>query len=1003
MVPQLVTHLDSDAPLVVVVAAPGKLRSELVRAISEMGLHTEVSSYSDFEHSISQETLERAYKIVWVIDALQFFSREVQHIMQSLAVYSRKTVIVQPIVDSITSSRPTPFSSTWQKISELQTEIILNINGSFDESVFMFAKNLLGSSLFPLEIATIQLDKNLMYDPNIYLSFISIDAFIHQVVPLFFRPSQQSACFLGQEVPSSQLIEETTLLFSRYYQRELVVKREQLTVVDTVPFPVSEIVLEHLSSLHLVDEFVREYSSRGVSTLEHIIPKGLQEPQVVSIPTTRYEKSTVTVEPTLAEMKSEDIHPQQVAAKSTPPVFEVSREKSFKPEKKQEVELKKSKKTEKDKKSEKIETDEFFDVNQELSRIFKTPRAAEKASRIEKMAHTELKHAGKSKRKRILFYGGLGFIGAGLGVLVLVALFIGTQFFVKKQLLAVAKMTVVDSISTEDWRQLEKSTSFLEIQTTSYGQLFDLSMISDAEHLVDVTTQLINVAFVVHEMDVSVQSLYYRLVGSEDGSAFEVAQNLSSQAETTYENLSLVRAGIEQISFGEDELEKEQILKSYQEKIDEIRKELVTQRQVLPLLQDMFGGTKKTYLILFQNEQELRPTGGFIQAAAVVTFSEGKLITKQVFSSYDIDSLVSGSVAPPDDLPRFLGEENWYFRDSNWNPDFSQAAAKSSWFISKAVGGKVDGVVALTLDSTGDLIDALGPIEMPEHNEVITSKNLPALMEHHSEKLLVENSQEKDYSVLILERLIEKAVTAKPEKISAFFNAIHDNLEEKELLVSSEDTSVQELFSSLGWTGSLIKPNCPAQFTSDVCTVDAIAEVAANTGVNKANYYVTEKVQHTIELLPGVAQHTRTIQIENTADINAWPKGDYRSYYRFYLNSNAQVTEITINNKKLGKADLVERVEQGRSMVGFLVTVPIQAQTEVVLKYSIPLSGEAAYSYAFFDQKQPGADRQTSVTIVPFSGLKPAKIAPQAEVTPGGIIFDTENRKSHGFYGVEFR
>lgn len=90
-------------------------------------------------------------------------------------------------------------------------------------------------------------------------------------------------------------------------------------------------------------------------------------------------------------------------------------------------------------------------------------------------------------------------------------------------------------------------------------------------------------------------------------------------------------------------------------------------------------------------------------------------------------------------------------------------------------------------------------------------------------------------------------------------------------------------------------------------------------------------------------------------------------------------------------------------MVGFLVTVPIEAQTEIVLQYSVPLSGEAGYSYALFDQKQPGTAIPTTITIVPYSGLRPAKIAPQAEITPDGIVFETENRNSHGFYGVEFR
>lgn len=1005
MVPQLVTQLDLDAPLVVVVGTPSTLRSEVVRVIGEMGLQTIVSSVEDFAAGVSFETLSEAYKVVWIVDALDYFSPEVEQVNTTLASFSKKTIILQPVIDGTHSPSDSVLATTWRKITELQESVILDINSNFSDSLFVFAQNVFGSSLFPLDILLLHEDKNVLYDPDYELSLLTIEAFVAQAVPVFFRPSpQHSFCFVGDAVHSSHLVEEVSRLLSSYYQKNVVAKHENIKVGLHLPFRVSEKKIEHVSALSIADSYVRKHA-HGTSKLARFAPAitlktpatPAPAPKVVSPQpasesasknTAIYEEQPVETSP----VQSEESNPvPETKSTSSAPVNSKVEEKT--------QAVAEEKQPEKPKKN----VDDDLDINQEISRIFKQPRTAGKVARVEKMAHTELKHTSKSKRKRVLFYGGLGFIGIGFGVVVLLLFFVTTQFLVKRQLFAVAKATVQESVSDSDWSRLQQLASLLEVQTKSYGSLFDLAIVSDSEHILDVTTQLSDVTYLLEDMEASTQLLYYRLLGQEEGSVFEVSAQLASAAETAYENLSLVQAGLEQITFSENDAQKQEIVSSYQGKIDDMREGLITQRQVLPLMKDLFGGTKKTYLVLFQNEQELRPTGGFIQAAAVVTFSEGRLISSQVFSSYDVDSLVSGTVAPPDDLPRFLGEQQWYFRDSNWNPDFTQSAAKASWFMSKAAGGKIDGVMALTLDSTGDLIDSLGPLEIVEHNEVVTSKNLDALMEHHSEKVLLNNSDEKDYPVLIMEKLLEKIKTAQPEKIDGFLAAVHTNLEEKDLLITSTDDVVEDLFSTLGWNGSLVKPECPIQFSSEVCTVDTIAQVAANTGVNKANYYLEEEIDHTVELLPGVAQHTRIIRIENTADINAWPKGDYRAYYRFYLNANAEVSEVTINNQKVGKDQMIERIEQGRSMVGFLVTVPIQAQTEVVFKYSVPLSGEAGYSYAFFDQKQPGTDIPTTVTVVPYSGLKPAKIAPQAEVTPGGIVFETEHRKSHGFYGVEFR
>lgn len=1018
MVPQLVTQLDLDAPLVVVVGSPDVLRNSVSRAVSSMGLHTITCSEAEISQVVDRESLGYAYKIIWIVSPLKYFSETTDAFKRYIQDFSKKVIIVQPLLEGVTVTSSSIFQETWQKITLLQQEIILDINAHFDSSLFIFGKNIHGTALFPLEFITMHADKNILYDPGCELSLLSIESFVQAAVPYFFKPApQQSFCFSGVRTHSSEVVAEAAHLFLAYFQSKMVIKHEQMTPSSSTPFEVKTIVIESVSPSSILDAYVRGWK-QGSSKIRAFIPpiqiKQVQpEPQVMDVVETHTPLPTAVERPQPSIERESQQHTvslsvSQNTTKSTQTQTLsqselISETDTFSGETKtvqqtQEIVTVEERAVEPPK-----QPLENLDINTELSRIFKEPRTAVKVSRVEKMVNTELKYTGKSKRKKILFYGGLGFIGIGFGFVALLAIFMGTQFLVKRQLLAVAKTAVQQSVEPSDWSSLQKTASFLEVQSKSYGALFDLAIISEADQLVSITSQLSDVAFLLEDMKKTSQTMYYRLMGEDDGSVFEVSSQLSSQAETAYENLSLVTAGIEQIPFGEDDTQKQEIVSKYQEKINEMRDGLMTQRQILPLMQDIFGGTKKTYLILFQNEQELRPTGGFIQAAALVTFSEGRLIATQVFSSYDVDSLVSGTVAPPEDLPKYLGEQQWYFRDSNWNPDFPQAAAKASWFMSKAAGGKIDGVIGLTVTSTGDLIDALGPLEIAEHNEVVTSKNLNALMEHHSEKLLVKGSTEKAYSVLILERLLEKVKTAQPEKIPGFLQAVHSNLEENQLLISSTDTAVQDLMTTLRWTGALVKPECPAQFSSEICTVDAIAQVAANTGVNKANYYLKENVDHTVELLPGIAQHTRTIQIENTATINAWPKGDYRAYYRFYLNPSAQVTEVMVNNKKLGKDELTERIEQGRGMVGFLVTVPIQAQTEIVLKYTVPLSGEAGYSYAFFDQKQPGTDIPTTVTIVPYSGLKPAKIAPQAEVTSGGIVFETEHRYSHGFYGVEFR
>jgi len=80
---------------------------------------------------------------------------------------------------------------------------------------------------------------------------------------------------------------------------------------------------------------------------------------------------------------------------------------------------------------------------------------------------------------------------------------------------------------------------------------------------------------------------------------------------------------------------------------------------------------------------ELRPTGGFIGSFGLLNFENGKLGNLNVNDIYAIDGQLKGHVAPPDELLHFLGQPNWYMRDSNWSPDFPISAERAYMVLGK--------------------------------------------------------------------------------------------------------------------------------------------------------------------------------------------------------------------------------------------------------------------------------------------------------------------------------
>src|SRR5260221_2725468 len=104
---------------------------------------------------------------------------------------------------------------------------------------------------------------------------------------------------------------------------------------------------------------------------------------------------------------------------------------------------------------------------------------------------------------------------------------------------------------------------------------------------------------------------------------------------------------------------------------------------------------KVNYLVINQDNSELRPTGGKILSLALFTFEKGKLTNKANYEVTDIDSQLKGHIDPPNALTKYLGITNWQLKDANWDPDFRETAAKIEWFLENTIKQPVDGVIAI--------------------------------------------------------------------------------------------------------------------------------------------------------------------------------------------------------------------------------------------------------------------------------------------------------------------
>lgn len=393
------------------------------------------------------------------------------------------------------------------------------------------------------------------------------------------------------------------------------------------------------------------------------------------------------------------------------------------------------------------------------------------------------------------------------------------------------------------------------------------------------------------------------------------------------------------------------------------------------------GNTDREYLVLFQNNTELRPGGGFIGSYGLLKLSHGKFKDFTIHDVYDADGQLKGHIEPPFAIRRYLPLVHLYLRDSNFDIDFSKNAQIAAQMLAAETGEKVDGVISTDLSLVKDIIAAVGNIYVPGYNQTVTADNFFLLTEEHAEKnSFAGSSQKKDFLSALFTSLQQKLTLVKGNTYVRLAQAALKSIEEKHLLLAFSDPSVQTALSANGFSSALLDTR-----GEDKAVVnDFFALNEANLGVDKVNYYIKRKIAQKVVIGDkGQVEETATVTLTNTST-GQWPGGDYKNYLRFILPRGVHLTSILINGKdqkivsavtdpKVYEAknfippnglEVEQTEESGKSIFGFLVMIPVKTTVEIAIAYTLPTTldtTESVLAYSSLIFKQPGVDD------VPFS------------------------------------
>lgn len=429
---------------------------------------------------------------------------------------------------------------------------------------------------------------------------------------------------------------------------------------------------------------------------------------------------------------------------------------------------------------------------------------------------------------------------------------------------------------------------------------------------------------------------------------------------------------------------------------------------------------ERTYLVIFQNNMELRPGGGFIGSYGILKLKRGKVLDFTIHDVYDADGQLKGHVEPPYPIRRYLPSVHWYLRDGNFSPNFTEVASASAFFLRQETKQDVDGVIGVDVSFIRNLLKATGPVYVPEYKETVDFDNFYILTQTHAEKDFFPGStQKKDFLRALFRALNNRLSGNKNLSYLKLIELFGDSILEKHLLFAFKDESIQKIFNLEKASSSLADERPEKRNVIN----DFLGISEANLGVNKVNYYIYRDLKTNIKINEeGEVLGETTIKYFNDSVEGRWPGGIYKNYLRIILPQASELLSILIDGVE---QDIVEATtdpiiyeaknfspskglevekkdEAGKTTYGFLVNVLTKSQKSITFVYKLSKNGETGkkdftYNFRFF--KQPGVDHYPfSLNIFYPEGFRVIEKSNELSLMNEKVVFSNKLFKDTDFY-----
>lgn len=384
-------------------------------------------------------------------------------------------------------------------------------------------------------------------------------------------------------------------------------------------------------------------------------------------------------------------------------------------------------------------------------------------------------------------------------------------------------------------------------------------------------------------------------------------------------------------------------------------KVLTETKPLLEVLPEIMGDSvPKKYMVLFLNDKELRPGGGFITAYAYLNIDKAVVKAEGSNNIYDLDDAISGKPSAPEAIIKYLPLVDVYnLRDTNLSPDLPTSLVDFEKIYTKSADAqKIDGYFTINTRALSEVLTVLGPIEangVKFTNDIVQACDCPQIVY----ALLESSGQPRGYIVeerkaligVLMNAIMDKSLSADKNTLPKLIEVGLKLLGQKDVMLNFKDEKSQLASEKLGFAGRIREAQ-----------KDYLSVIDSNFAGAKSNLYIQQTITQDYKVKDGKIVKKVTVNLKNPREADNCSlertqglclNGIYRDWIRVYVPSGSKLLKSSGS-----ETDIVTYDDLGKTVFeGFFVLRPL-GTAQVEFEYELPFT--ATSDFTVFLQKQSG-------------------------------------------------